>query len=534
MNTLYTFKKQLLLTVLFFIGSTTALVAQTAGIPFQAYIMDTNSGNVPGYQLPIPMVNAEILLEFTIQNSVGEVEYIERQTVITDAFGMVSTYVGTDPTNAYSKTFSSINWNGFSKKLITRIDFTNTGDQFEPHHEMDIVFIPGPSTGSSGAILGTTPPDDGVEDPVDPVAGAIYLDTTTGDLYVFDGTDWVKPNSTPDDTSSPAVAGVSISATDAAGAPKSGALDPGDRIVVTVSMNEVVMVDLTGGVPTYTIDVGGVPRTATYVSGSTTTDLVFSYTVSEGDVDTAGGVTAAAGSDALDLDGATLLDAAGNAANTSTPAVSDGDNSIVVDAAGPMATKVAIKGTNASGADKTTTLGTGDKIVVTVTLDEAATVDTSGGTPTYTINVGGVDKTATYVSGTGTTSLVFSYTIASGDSDTTDGITAGTSALAYAGGIMEGIADGRAVALATPEVAAAANSIVVDATGPAVTAVAIKGTDASDVDKTTTLGVGDKIVVTATMNEATTVDTAGGTPTYTIDVGGVSKTATYVSGTGTT
>ena len=78
MNTLYTFKKQLLLTVLFFIGSATALVAQTPGIPFQAYIMDTNAGNVPGYQLPIPMVNTEILLEFTVQNSLGEPEYVER------------------------------------------------------------------------------------------------------------------------------------------------------------------------------------------------------------------------------------------------------------------------------------------------------------------------------------------------------------------------------------------------------------------------------------------------------------------------
>ena len=455
--------------------------------------------------------------------------------MITDAFGLVSTHIGTDPTNAYSNTFGDIDWDGFSKKLITRIDFTNTGDQFEPHHEMDLIFIPGSGgSGGSAAIVGTTPPNDGVDDPVDPTPGAIYVDSTTGDLYVFDGTNWVKPNSTPDDTTAPLVTGVSMSATDALGAVTTDPLETGDVILVTLAMSEVVMIDTAGGVPTYTFDVGGAPRTATYVSGSGSTDLVFAYTVNDGDLDNAGGVTATAGSTAFDLAGATLSDAAGNAANVSTPAVVAGDNTIVVDAAGPIITNVTIKGTDGLGTDKTTTLIAGDKIVVTLTLDGTTTVDTTGGVPTYTIDVGGVDKTATYVSGTGTAELVFSYTILAGDADTAGGITAGTSALALAGGTILGTADGKVVALVTPEIAAAANSIVIDATGPIVDSVSIKGTDVAGADKATALDTGDKLVVTLTMDEATTVDTAGGFPTYTIDVGGVSKTATYVSGTGTT
>ncbi|MDG1821748.1 MAG: hypothetical protein P8H25_00005, partial [Flavobacteriaceae bacterium] len=98
---------------------------------------------------------------------------------------------------------------------------------------------------------------------------------------------------------------------------------------------------------------------------------------------------------------------------------------------------------------------------VTATMNEATTVDTAGGTPTYTIDVGGVSKTATYVSGTGTTALVFSYTILPGDEDIADGITAGTAALALAGGTLKDAVGNNAV-LTTPEVVAGDNTIVVD------------------------------------------------------------------------
>jgi hypothetical protein len=53
---------------------------------------------------------------------------------------------------------------------------------------------------------------------------------------------------------------------------------------------------------------------------------------------------------------------------------------------------VAIRATNAIGAGKTSTLKMGDKIIVTVTLSETVVVT---GEPTYTISIGGVDKSAT-------------------------------------------------------------------------------------------------------------------------------------------
>ena len=53
---------------------------------------------------------------------------------------------------------------------------------------------------------------------------------------------------------------------------------------------------------------------------------------------------------------------------------------------------------------------------VTVTFSEAVDVDTSGGTPSIGIGLGGTAaRSATYASGTGTTELVFEYTLVSGD-----------------------------------------------------------------------------------------------------------------------
>ena len=73
-------------------------------------------------------------------------------------------------------------------------------------------------------------------------------------------------------------------------------------------MSEAVTVDTTGGTPTLTLNDGG---TATYVGGSGTNALTFSYTVA------AGQNTADLAVTAVNLNGATVTDGAGNAANLS-------------------------------------------------------------------------------------------------------------------------------------------------------------------------------------------------------------------------
>src|SRR5207237_5286203 len=102
--------------------------------------------------------------------------------------------------------------------------------------------------------------------------------------------------------SAPSVTGVAITA--ATGAQNS-TLNAGDTVSVTVNLSGAVTVT---GTPQVALDVGGTTRTANYVSGSGTSNLVFSYTVQAGDTD-ANGIAIAANS--LSLNGGTLKDARG-------------------------------------------------------------------------------------------------------------------------------------------------------------------------------------------------------------------------------
>jgi hypothetical protein len=78
---------------------------------------------------------------------------------------------------------------------------------------------------------------------------------------------------------------------------------------------------------------------------------------------------------------------------------------------GPTVTSIVASGTGITSG--TGDLNAGHVVTMTVNFSAAVTVNTTGGSPTLTLNDGG---TATYVSGSGTTALTFSYTIAAGQS----------------------------------------------------------------------------------------------------------------------
>jgi len=139
--------KQLLFTLLF--GGLSMAVAQTPGIPYQAYIIDTNGGYVPGEQIEVPLANAKILLQFEIRDDKGEVEYRERIPVTTDEYGLVTTVIGIEGNGGTPVfgSFSDIDWNGKQKRLYIDIDFSGAGDDFVDHGDMDIIYIPGPASG---------------------------------------------------------------------------------------------------------------------------------------------------------------------------------------------------------------------------------------------------------------------------------------------------------------------------------------------------------------------------------------------------
>ena len=70
-----------------------------------------------------------------------------------------------------------------------------------------------------------------------------------------------------------------------------------------------------------------------------------------------------------------------------------------------------------------------------------------------------------------------------------------------------------------------------DSQAPTVSSVAV--TSATNAQNSL-LNSGDVVSITATFDEAVTVNTSGGTPAIAISIGGVSRSATYNSGTGTT
>ena len=254
-------------------------------------------------------------------------------------------------------------------------------------------------------------------------------------------------------------------------------------------MSEVVTVNTTGGSPTLSLNDGG---TATYVSGSGSNALTFSYTV------LAGQNTPDLMVSAVNLNGATIGDGAGNAANLSLSGLPQG--SPQVDTTLPTVSSV----TSPAG-----DYNAGKALTLTLNLSEAVTVT---GTPTLTLNDGG---TATYIGGSGSSTLTFGYTVASGQNTAALAVTAVTGA----------ITDLAGNALSTANLPEVFTGVIIDTTVPTVSSVVASGTGIA-------AGAGDLrtgSVVTLTINLTEAVTLAGGTPTLTLNDGG---TATYTGGSG--
>jgi len=96
-----------------------------------------------------------------------------------------------------------------------------------------------------------------------------------------------------------------------------GAYGPGSVITIQVPFSETVLVNTSGGVPSLLLETGTTDRAAIYSGGSGTRLLSFIYTVQAGDRSLDLDYSS---SSALQLNGATIKDAAGLNANLSLPA----------------------------------------------------------------------------------------------------------------------------------------------------------------------------------------------------------------------
>lgn len=122
-------------------------------------------------------------------------------------------------------------------------------------------------------------------------------------------------------------------------------------------------------------------------------------------------------------------------------------------------------------------LNAGDTITATVTTNRPAIVT---GTPQLALQFGETTRNANYTSGSGTQSLVFEYTIQSGD-NAPAGVAIPANALALNGGSI-GATDGNVLSLSTPAVPAN-NSFIVDTTLPTAAGISLavdNGANTSD------------------------------------------------------
>lgn len=219
----------------------------------------------------------------------------------------------------------------------------------------------------------------------------------------------------------------------------------GTNIDLTVSWPENVIVT---GTPLISLLIGSTSVYATYMSGSGSNTLIFRYTIQAGDNDMNG----------IDIGTAismgTIKDAAGNAADltihyTTTPGI------VYVDTKAPAVVYVT------GPADGT--YKAGQILSFIITVDESITIDPAGVTLPVTIGTTQVNAT---LAGNSATQLVFSYTIAGGESDN-DGIAVTGPLNIPAGKITDMAGNGLLPALNN---VSSLTAVLVDAIAPVITA----------------------------------------------------------------
>ncbi len=160
----------------------------------------------------------------------------------------------------------------------------------------------------------------------------------------------------------------------------------------------------------------------------------------------------------------------------------------------------------------------GDTLSFTLNTSENVIVNTANGTPSISLNIGGTNKNASYVSGSSTQALVFNYVVEEGLSDT-NGITVGT--LNLNSGTMKDSSNNNIVT--TLNNIGNTSNILVDAIKATVSSV-------SSTTSNGTYGVSDTITITITFSEIVNVT---GTPQLTLETGSTDRTINYASGSGT-
>lgn len=288
----------------------------------------------------------------------------------------------------------------------------------------------------------------------------------------------------------------------------------------TFITNNYVTLTLTTSVPVYvvgspyiTIDINSTPQHAAFVNGSGTTSLVFQYEIAAADNCTSTEFTITS---PVVLNSGTMKDFQGN--NLTLTFTAPTVTAVVVNTPfAPYISAAAVTG----GPNFTTS----ETITVTLTTNVDATVNTTYGTPFIQLNIGAGVQEAAYASGSGSTSLVFTYTVQSTDIATPRALSVGSLFL-NGGTIQDGTGDNFPVIFTAPDTTEdTVNSSSVAAWGAAVL---------SGYNSGTAYITSNTITLTLTASEDALVSTTNGTPYIELFIGNGTKFAIYTSGSGST
>lgn len=308
------------------------------------------------------------------------------------------------------------------------------------------------------------------------------------------------------DTAAPTVLSVTM--------PPDGTYSSIAGINFTVNFSEPVKVWTTNGVKPFipiTLDVGGTVC-ANYINGTGTSALVFNLPLPSGYLDT-DGITVGT---EININGGIFRDNANNNAILTLTNVGSAAG-ILVDTIGPVVTSVVFPAIR--------TYSLGQNLDFTVNFNETVIVNTSSGTPSLTMLMDSAPSTwvnISYLSGSGTSALVFRYTVQSGNQDS-NGILLWTLIKTNNGTLRDPYANNATLNLTGVE---GPTGILVDGVPPTVYGVSVP---ASKI-----YGAGQNLNFIVNFSKAVTVNTSNGTPfiPVTLDTGGAVN-ASYLSGSGT-
>ena len=228
------------------------------------------------------------------------------------------------------------------------------------------------------------------------------------------------------DTTAPTVS--SVNSSTANGSYKAAA-----TVSIQVNFSENVTVT---GTPQLALNSGA---TVNYASGSGTSTLTFTYTVAGGENSADLDYNATT---SLTLNGGTIKDTATNTATLTLPTVGGasslgGQKAIVIDTTAPTVSSV--NSSTANGSYKAAAT-----VSIQVNFSENVTVT---GTPQLALNSG---ATVNYASGSGTSALTFTYTVAGGENSADLDYNATTSLTLNAGTIRDTATNNATLTLAAP------------------------------------------------------------------------------------